>query len=137
MILYLDTGDLLKLYVDEPESDRIAALVRDADLVATSVVAYAEARAALARLRREGRLASQPARSAVRQLDADWPRLLAIALGDELGRAAGRLADRLGVRGFDAIHLASFETLVARSDDPDVRFSSADDRLVRAARTLG
>jgi len=137
VILYLDTGDLLKLYVDEPESDRIAALVRDADLVATSVVAYAEARAALARLRREGRLASQPARSAVRQLDADWPRLLAIALGDELGRAAGRLADRLGVRGFDAIHLASFETLVARSDDPDVRFSSADDRLVRAARTLG
>ena len=53
MILYLDTSSLVKLYVDEPGSEDVLRLVDQAELVTTSVVAYAEARAALARRRRE------------------------------------------------------------------------------------
>ena len=50
MILYLDTSALVKLYVREHGSAAVRALVERADVVATSVVAYAEARAAFARL---------------------------------------------------------------------------------------
>ena len=58
-------------------------------------------------------------------------------LNETLGRSAGALADRFGLRGFDAIHLASFQELLTRADDEDVRFSSADARLARAAMRLG
>ena len=53
MTLYLDTSSLVKLYVTESGSKVVRQLVGDANVVATSVVAYAETRAALARLRRE------------------------------------------------------------------------------------
>ena len=53
-------------------------------------------------------------------------------------RRAGHLADRFNLRGFDAIHLASFELVLERAGDEDeVIFSTADDRLARAARRLG
>jgi hypothetical protein len=46
------------------------------------------------------------------------------------------LADVHRLRGGDAVHLASFETIVARAGHEDVQFSCADDRLSRAARAL-
>ena len=111
--------------------------VDEAEVVATSVLAYAEARATFARRRRERLMTVAEAKAAVRQLDADWPRFVAIACDGELARAAGRLADERGIRGADAVHLASFEELRARCDDEPLRFSSADDELTRAARALG
>jgi uncharacterized protein len=137
MTVYLDTSSLVKLYVDEPDADDVLRIVGDADVVATSVLAYAEARAAFARRRRERLMTPAECRSAIRQLDADWSRFVVILLGDELGRTAGQLADVHGIRGCDALHLASFEELLRRCDDEDVRFSCADDRLARAARALG
>ena len=143
MTVYLDTSNLVKLYVDEPDADEVQQSVAEADVVATSVLAYAEARAAFARRRREKLMTPTEARLALQQLDADWPRFLVIVLGDELARAAGRLADVHGVRGCDAVHLASFEALLTRchgepdEHDADVRFSCADDRLSREARALG
>jgi len=134
--LYLDTSSLVKLYVDEDGSAAVAARVDAATVVATSMVAYPEARSALARRRRERALTPAAARAAVRQLDLDWPSFLKVEVTGPLASAAGGLADRLGIRGFDAIHLASFECILARSDD-DVEFSSADERLTRAARRLG
>jgi predicted nucleic acid-binding protein len=137
--LYLDTSHLVKLYVDEPDSAEVVDLVRGATVVATSVLAYPEARATFARRRRERLMSAVEHKAAVRQLDQDWSRFVVIALGDEQARAAGRLADGQGLRGGDAVHLAAFETIVAQSNDhdEDVRFSCADDRLVRAARRLG
>jgi hypothetical protein len=44
----------------------------------------------------------------------------------------------LGLRGFDASHLASFELVLERAgNDDEVLFSTADDNLARAARRLG
>ena len=137
MTLYLDTSDLIKLYVDEPDADRIRQLVRDADVVVTSVLAYPEARATLARRRREKLTTPRQHAAAVRQLDTDWPRFVTIVCDAELAIAAGGLADRHRLRGGDAVHLASFEAALAGAGDEDVRFSSADSRLSDAARTLG
>jgi hypothetical protein len=74
---------------------------------------------------------------AVRQLDLDWPRFVSVVFDEELARAAGRLADAHGLRGCGAVHLASFETVLAAGGDEAMRFSCADDRLTRAARSLG
>ncbi len=134
MIVYLDTSSLVKLYVDEPGSADVRRLVERAEIVAASVVAYPEARASLARRRRERSLTVAAHRRTKAALDADWPRVLALDVSSPLARSAGDLADRHKLRGFDALHLASYLTFAREFPDEDVRFSSADQALVRAAR---
>jgi predicted nucleic acid-binding protein len=94
LILYLDTSALVKLYAE-------------AEAVATSVVAYAEVRAALARKLREGAFSFEEHREAVEALDEDWKALDTPEATDDLVRRAGGLAEEHALRGFDAIHLAS------------------------------
>ena len=52
MMLYLDTSAVVKLYVEESMSSEVVVAVEEAEAVATSLIAYAEARAAFARARR-------------------------------------------------------------------------------------
>lgn len=137
MTLYLDTSTLVKLYLDEPDADDIQELVDRAQVLATSSIAYAEARATFARRRRDKQMTAAETTKAVKQLDVDWSRFLVIEASEDLAREAGRLADAHGLRGCDAIHLASFQELLTRCADDDVEFSCADDKLTRAARTLG
>jgi predicted nucleic acid-binding protein len=122
--------------VTEAGSETVRQLVDDANVVATSVVAYAETRAALARLRREGGLTASKLTSAKREFDEEWPRYLTLEASDSLCRAAGELAERYSLRGFDSIHLASFAEVARRAGTDDTRFSSFDDRLNRAARNV-
>jgi predicted nucleic acid-binding protein len=134
--LYLDTSALVKLYVDEEGASICRQAVTDAQLVATSVMAYVEARAALARRRRERALSPSTHRGVVRALDQDWGRYLRIEAGEALIHEAGSLAERHRLRGYDAIHLASAVLLKQRLAEPVV-FSSWDVALETAARRVG
>lgn len=136
MTLYLDTSSLVKLYVTETGSDAVRRLVRDASIVATSVVAYAEARAAFARLRRERALTAARFASVKREFSEQWPTYLSLEATDSLCRAAGEVAERYGLRGFDSIHLASYAEVARRAGVAGTRFSSFDDRLNHASRKL-
>ena len=136
MILYLDTSALLKLYVREPGSRKVRGLVSSAEASATSVVAYPEARAALARLHREGISSDKKHRELIADLGADWEKLLHVGLTTTLIRFAGDTTDAYGLRGFDAIHLAS--ALWLREQSPAaLSFVAFDRRLVEAARQAG
>lgn len=101
------------------------------------VLAYPEARATIARRRRERLMTAAEVEMVVAQLDADWPRFVVMSFGDDLAREAGALTAGHALRGGDAVHLATFARLVVRCDDGDVRFSGADARLTKAARRLG
>lgn len=136
MTVYLDTSSAIKLYVAEVGSGGVIELVRDAAVVATSAVTYAEARAALARLRREGALSAAKLKSARRELDDQWPSFVSIVATNALCRAAGDLAERYSLRGFDSIHLASFAEVARRAGPRQTQFSSFDDRLNDAAGRL-
>lgn len=107
MILYLDTSALVKLYVQEPDSDSVREAVDRATHVATSRVAYPEARSALARRHAEGHLSRASLHRCVAALDKDWQHLLVIELVAAVAKEAGAVAERNVVRGFDAIHIAS------------------------------
>jgi len=50
--------------------------------------------------------------------------------------AAGDLAERYSLRGFDSIHLASFAEVARRAGPMQTQFSSFDDRLNDAAGRL-
>jgi predicted nucleic acid-binding protein len=134
--LYLDTSSLVKLYVSEVGSDEVHALVDPVAIVATSIVAYPETRAALARLRRSGDLSPARFTAAKREFDAQWPSFLALDVTAPLSREAGDFAERYALRAFDAIHLASFAEVARRAGARDTRFSSFDDRLNKAARDV-
>ena len=132
MTLYLDTSSLFKLYVEERGSDDVRQELSEASAGATSLVTYAEARAAFARVRRLRNITAAGLQSAKRDLDSDWSIYVVVPPSDAICRNAGDLAERYGLRGLDSIHLATFLYLTSR-DRSEVRFSSFDHHLNRAA----
>ena len=135
-MLYLDTSSLVKRYVFEEGSDEVDALIAGADAIATSVVAYPELRSAVARLRRARRLTSAQHAAIRRGVDVDWAAYVLIDVTPELGHEAGELAERHALRGFDAVHLASYAALARDVGVGNVQFSSFDTRLNDAARRV-
>jgi len=101
--------------------------------VATSVLAYPEARSALARLHREGGLTDVEHVRAKAELDQDWAGFLALEVEGDW-RRAGDLTERHALRGADSVHLAAYLALIGRSRGAPVRFFCFDERLDRAAR---
>jgi predicted nucleic acid-binding protein len=134
--VYLDTSSAIKLYISEAGSDEVRRLVRDATIVATSAVTYAETRAALARLRRERALTVAKCRSAKREFEDQWPSFVKLDATDALCRTAGEFAERYRLRGFDSVHLASFAEVARRAGPRETGFSSFDNRLNEAAKKL-
>lgn len=132
MILYLDASALVKLYVEEPGARTVAAAIAAAGSSATVRVTYAELRAAFARLVRERRLSPMEHRRSVGHLDEDWEGMTLIDVSEALVRRAGTLADRHGLRGYDAVQLAA--ALELRLAGGEVEFTCFDDHLARAAR---
>jgi len=132
VILYLDTSALVKLYVDEPGREAVLKLLEESVRCATVRVAYVEARAAFARKRREGGFDTRSLRQVVDLLDADWGAYTLVDVGESLVRRAGLLAERYGLRGYDAVHLAA-ALEIARAGG-DVIMACFDERLRRAAR---
>ena len=136
MILYLETSNLVKLYVRESDSAEVARLVAEAEVVATSIVAYPEARTAFARKFREKGITEEDYARIKEDLDKDWEKLFIIKLTDSLARSSGGLAEKCALRGFDALHLASALELKKSIPHP-VHFSSSDVRLKESAKSEG
>jgi predicted nucleic acid-binding protein len=104
--LYFDTSALIKLIVVEAGSDHAAELW-DSYPAAASVLAYPEARAALAAARRVKRLTARAHDRAVAELDVLNAELMIVVVDEALAQRAGELADERALRGYDAVHLAS------------------------------
>jgi predicted nucleic acid-binding protein len=136
MRLYLDTSALVKLYVDEEGSPVVRSTVDQAELIATSTIAYVEARAAFVRRRHEGGLSAGDYQKVVRDLDADWARYLVVEVTGPLIRESARLAEIHRLRAYDAIHLASAAALHGRLAEPVV-FASWDVSLEKVAKREG
>jgi predicted nucleic acid-binding protein len=136
MILYLDTSILVKLYVEEKESSKVDALVKSSKVTATSLVAYADARAAFARRFREKAFTSNEYNRIKEFFNKDWRRYLILNVTENMIRLAGNLAEKHALRGFDSIHLASALTL-RREISPPIVFSCFDDNLQKASDQEG
>lgn len=136
MILYLDTSAVVKLYVPEPNSAEVKQFVENAEFAAISRVAYAEARAAFARKRRERTVTPRDYRTLVQDFDGDWDNFFLVDIPENLIKRAGRLAEKHALRAYGAVHLASAITVREQGNQP-VSFACFDERLSRAARREG
>jgi len=132
LTLYFDTSALIKLVVQEEGSELAAQLWSTRHPAAASIVAYPEGRAALALARRAGRLTPTGYRTALEHWEATHGELHVIAIDDRLARHAGELAEKLSLRGYDAVHLASSLAL-----GPDTTVITWDLEFNRAAHVSG
>lgn len=133
MIAYFDTSAIIPLLVEEPGSSRAVRLWEQADRVVSLRIVYAEARAALAQARRTGRLTATATRAILPRLDELYHSIDRLDIDDGLVRRAGDLAEAHALRGYDALHLAGAERLMA----DDAVLVAGDGDLCAAARGLG
>ena len=103
-------------------------------ITGTSLIACAEARAAFARRFRENAFSSKDYNRLRSRFESDWKNFLSLHVTREVVRMAGDLAEKHGLRGFDALHLASAVTLREKLASP-ITFSCDDTRLQNASRS--
>ena len=133
MIAYFDTSAVIPLIIEEPSSE-VCSRLWDAATRAVSIrLLYPEARAALARARRMGRISGAQLLAAVTELDGLIAQIDHIEITPELARAAGELAQTHGLRGYDAVHLAAASTAA----DDSLVLATGDAELVAAAQARG
>jgi predicted nucleic acid-binding protein len=133
LILYQDTDSICKRYLTDEEGIAETRRAADAaDVLAASLIAYAEVKGVLARARRARRIRSRNAfEQASADFEGDWQDYFVISVSTELVREAGRLATEHALTGVDAIHLAS--AIALRERVPDVVAVSTWDRVLASA----
>jgi len=100
---------------------------------ASSILAYPEGRAALAAARRVGRLDENAHAKALVAFEELYAELVTIGVDQELARSAAEHAERLGLRGYDAVHLATALEL----GDEEIVLVTWDRDLASAADRVG
>ncbi|MDQ2846178.1 MAG: type II toxin-antitoxin system VapC family toxin [Actinomycetota bacterium] len=118
---------------DEEGSELAAELWDRAESVVSSQLIYPEARAAMAAAQRGRRITSATLRRAVAAIDGFCAELEIIGLDPELARTAGDLAEAHGLRGYDAVHLATAMSI----DMNSMLLATWDGDLARAGVAAG
>lgn len=136
MIAYLDASALVKRYVVERRSRETIALTAAAEVIAVSIVSRAEVAAAFAKAARIGLVTHDVARNAQRLFAGDWPDLLRVPVTEALVDRAAALAWEHGLRGYDAIQLASALTW-QESVGEEIVLATFDQQLWDAAKRTG
>ena len=128
MAQYVDSSALVKLYMNEPESESCEELFRrDLDWVSAGHTEV-EVRRTLARV-----LAGSSFEAAREQFLGHWRRVKVVDLDRAICRTAAEIAEVTGVRSLDALHLAAAQ----RAGGGTVPIHTYDLRLAQAARSLG
>ena len=136
MIVYLDASALVKRYVSEAGSAEVGRLIADAAAVGTSVVSRAEAAAALGKAVRLQFLARDEAEAALQVFRAEWVDLVRLQLTETIVGQAEALAWEQGLRGYDAVHLASarfWQEMLGEA----VTLATFDRQLWKASPSIG
>ena len=103
MILFCDTSALIKLLIDEPESDQMQQASSDAEAIAVCRITWAEAMAAMARRQREDPMSGNNIDLARGRLIQNWNDLTIVEVSQNLVETAGLFADGFALRGYDSV----------------------------------
>jgi predicted nucleic acid-binding protein len=126
--LYVDSSALLKRYVEEPDSPAAAELLDSDHSLVTSRHTVVEVRRNLARL-----LDAQEAAAAKATFLDDITAFSLVVLDHARCEGAATIAELLGVRTLDALHLAAAQRLGGSA----LPYLTFDLRQAQAARALG
>lgn len=133
MTTYVDGSAIVKRIAAQPGSDVAGAVWDRAELVASSAIAFPEARAALAQAHRDGELDGHELHEAACALERVFADAAVIPVSVELAVTAGGLAEQHGLDAADALHLAAALSL----DAPRVVIATWSPGLASAAADCG
>jgi predicted nucleic acid-binding protein len=136
MLLYLDASALVKKYVAETGSPAVRKTTREAAVMATSILSRVEVIAAFGKAMRVGTLDEESAAAAAQKFRSEWAHFVRIQATELLVANAEQLAWRSGLRGYDAVHLAS-ALLWQESMHERVVFATYDRKLWQTAASNG
>ena len=136
MIVYADTSALVKLFVEEENSDKTRAMLNQAQAMGTGLLTHAELGAALARGARLGFLSESESLEARKRLATAWHTWIHVLIDENLIGRAEELAWVHALRGHDAVHLASALAWQTGIDAPVV-LATFDQELWQAAKVAG
>jgi predicted nucleic acid-binding protein len=136
VIAYLDASALVKRYLVERRSRETIELTTTSEVTATSIVSRAEVAAALAKAARTGLVSLPVARNAQRLFVGDWQDLVRVAVTEALAERADALAWEHGLRGYDAVQLAS-ALAWQESVGEEIVLATFDQQLWEAAQQTG
>ena len=91
MILFCDTSALMKLLVDEAQSEQLGQISTTVDAIGVYRITGAEAMAALARLQREDPVSNKDLEQARQHLIQSWTTFTIVEVSQPLVETAGRL----------------------------------------------
>lgn len=106
-IIYFDTSALVKKYIEEPGSDQISEAYSRAELIGTAMITPPEMASALSRAMRRKVIDDDVASEAWNMFGKDWSTYFVVDVNQVLIGRASTLAWEQGLRGYDAVHLAS------------------------------
>lgn len=133
---YWDTSAIVPLLVDESMSATVKGLLGDDPDVVTWWGTAVECMSALARLERDGSIASGALREAGERLDALELAWAEVQPSDRLRAVATRLLRVHPLRAADALQLAAALT-AAEGDPSSLEIVTLDERLALAAEREG
>jgi predicted nucleic acid-binding protein len=136
VIVYLDASALVKQYVAEIGSAEVDTLISRAEVLGTAASSRAEVAAALAKAARVGALWRDEAQAALQVFYTQWPDLVRLQLTEVILAQAGDLAWTHGLRGYDAVHLATAHFWQASLGEA-VTLAAFDRQLWEAGDRLG
>jgi predicted nucleic acid-binding protein len=133
---FWDSSALVPLFVDEPSTDAVVALLRDDPHVAVWWATPVECASALARLEREGGLDAPAAGEAFARLDSAAASWFEIEPADRIREIARRLLRVHPLRAADALQLAA-AYIAAEDRPPTLTLVTLDDRVADTAAREG
>jgi len=136
VILYLDASALVKRYVAEAGSAEVGAVVSQAAIAGTALVSRAEVAAALGKAVRVNALTQEKALAALQVFRNDWGDLVRIQMTEMVVACADSLAWDHGLRGYDAVQLASALSWQDALGE-QVTMATFDKHLWAAAESVG
>jgi uncharacterized protein len=136
VILYADASLLVKLYLDEAGSESVIELLAQPLTTGTALITRAEVAAALAKAVRLGALARTDAAQSLNEFRSHWPTFLRLRLNEAVAAQADELAWEQGLRGYDAVHLATALTWQGALDEP-LLLGTFDRQLWEAGQKVG
>lgn len=107
MIAYFDASALVKLFLDEDESDIARDVWRSEVAVATSRISQVELACAIEAAVREARLRRVEVHAGIADGTFLWRRADVLEADSVVVDTAALIGTRHGLRGFDAVHVAS------------------------------
>ncbi len=136
MNLYIDSSALIKVYVEEADSESVRNWIAKADVIAAGLIARAEISSGINRVYRMKIATESQYKTGLSDFRHDWEYFHRIPITEQVVSRADFLICQFVLRGYDAVHLACALVWQEALQTP-VIFATFDGQLRDAAKNSG